>query len=169
MSVERANVTEEIRRLAAEAGVELFRAYGVELAVAPEGWVETDELLLSGVMGFVEEHLSGTCVLAAPKDALMATAPEGARPRDWVGELTNQLVGRLKSKLMGLGLTVAVSTPVVLAGIKLSPLPRGDASPSVYSSPGGRVLVWLEVEVDPAFVWGTPEESLAQEGDFLVF
>jgi hypothetical protein len=169
MSVERADVTAEIRRLAAEAGVELFRAYGVELALAPEGWVETDDLLLSGVMGFVEEHLSGTCVLAAPKDALMATAPEGARPRDWVGELTNQLVGRLKAKLMGLGLTVAVSTPVVLAGLKLSPLPRGDASPSVYASPSGRVLVWLEVEVDPAFVWGTPEESLAAEGDLLVF
>jgi hypothetical protein len=169
MAVEKATVTDEIRRLAAEAGIELFRAYGVELQSAPEGWVETDDLLLSGVMGFVEEHLSGTCVLAAPKDALMATAPQGARPRDWVGELTNQLVGRLKSKLMAHGLTVAVSTPVVLAGLKLSPLPRGDASPTVYASPGGRVLIWLEVEVDPAFVWGEPEEALAQEGDLLVF
>ena len=169
MSVERAEVSTEIRRLAAEAGVELFRAYGVELAPAPEGWIETDDLLLSGVMGFVEEHLSGTCVLASPRDVLMATAPQGARPSDWVGELTNQLVGRLKSKLMAHGLTVAVSTPVVLAGLKLSPLPRGDASPTVYSSPGGRVLIWLEVEVDPSFVWGEPEAGLAQEGDLLVF
>jgi hypothetical protein len=169
MSVERPDVTEEIRRLAAEAGIELFRAYGVELAPAPGGWVETEELWLSGIMGFVEEHLSGTCVLAAPRDAIMATAPGGARPRDWVGELTNQLVGRLKSKLMAHGLTVAVSTPVVLAGIKLSPLPRGDAEPTVYSSPGGRVLIWLEVEVEPEFVWGKPEEGLPQEGDLLVF
>ena len=103
MSVERAEVTQEIRKLAAESGVELFRAYGVELEDAPDGWIETDALLLSGVMGFVEEHLSGTCVLAAPRDALMATAPAGARPRDWVGELTNQLVGRLKAKLMAQG------------------------------------------------------------------
>ncbi|HSU42534.1 MAG TPA: chemotaxis protein CheX [Polyangiaceae bacterium] len=169
MSVERAEVTQEIRRLAAEAGVELFRAYGVELELAPDGWVETDALLLSGVMGFVEEHLSGTCVLAAPRDALMATAPADARPRDWVGELTNQLVGRLKAKLMAHGLTVAVSTPVVLAGIKLSPLPRGDAEPSVYASKNGRVLIWLEVEVDPTFVWGEPEAGLAHEGDLLVF
>jgi hypothetical protein len=169
MSVDRAEVTKEIRKLAAEAGVELFRAYGVELEPAPEGWVETDALLLSGVMGFVEQHVSGTCVLAAPRDALMATAPAEARPRDWVGELTNQLVGRLKAKLMALGLTVGVSTPVVLAGIKLSPLPREDAEPSVYASKDGRILIWLEVEVDPAFVWGEPEAGLAQEGDLLEF
>ena len=151
------------------ACVELLQAYGVEALDAPEEWGTPDEFMLAGVMGFVSERLVGSCLLVGGRDVLMATAPKDARPRDWVGELANQLVGRLKSKLMGLGVTITMNTPVVLSGIRLSPLPRTDVAPKVHRTPLGRLLVWVEVEVDPEFSWGEPQELPATEGELVVF
>jgi hypothetical protein len=167
--LERAAVTNQIQDLAATACIELLHAYGVDAAAAPEGWAAPNEFMLAGVMGFVSERLVGSCLLAGTRDVLMATAPKDARPRDWVGELANQLVGRLKSKLMGLGVTITMNTPVVLSGISLSPLPRTDVPPVVHQTPLGRLLVWVEAEVDPDFSWGEPQELPATEGDLVVF
>lgn len=169
MFIERPEVTEQIQRLAAAAGAELFCAYGVEATPATGGWVETDELLYSGVMGFVGDALRGTCLLAAPAATVLAAAPPDARPRDWVGELANQLVGRLKSKLLARSVTIAMTTPVVLTGVRISPLPRGDVAPAVFDTVTGRVMVWLELEVDGAFRFGSERPLAAGEGDLLVF
>src|SRR5215213_868851 len=128
--MERIGVALQIQELAALAGAELLEAYGVDVVPAKGRWVESDELLYSGVMGFFGETLSGTCLLAAPAATVFASAPKDARPRDWVGELTNQLVGRLKSKLLARGVTIAMTTPVVLSGVRVSPLPRGDMEPA---------------------------------------
>jgi hypothetical protein len=167
--VESGEITSEIRGLAGAACIELMRAYGVEAAATTEEWGPTNEPMLAGVMGFVSEQLVGSCLLAGSKEVLMASAPNDARPRDWVGELANQLVGRLKSKLMGRGLTITLSTPVVLSAISLSPLPRTDTAPTVHQTPLGRLLVWVEVDASPDFDWGPPEDLPAAEGDLVVF
>jgi CheY-specific phosphatase CheX len=169
MFVERSDATQRIQAMAASAASELLDAYGVKLTETVEGWQESDEVVYSGVMGFIGERVRGTLLLAAPKETILATAPEDARPRDWVGELANQLVGRLKSKLMAHGVTVALSTPVVLSGVRLSPLPRSEVLPAVFETTNGRVLVWLEVEVDPEFTLGSLRPLRATEGEFLVF
>lgn len=168
MFVERSEATSTIQSLAAAACVELMEAYGVELTPAG-GWAESDEVMFSGVMGFVGESVRGTCLLAAPQATVEAAAPRNASPRDWVGELANQLVGRLKGKLIARGATIALSTPVVLRGVKLSPLPRTDVQPVVFQSRAGKVLVWLEVEVDEAFRLGEQRALQASEGELLVF
>ncbi|HEX2877753.1 MAG TPA: chemotaxis protein CheX [Polyangiaceae bacterium] len=168
MFVERSEATQAIQALAGAACTELLQAYGVELRPAL-GWTETDEVMLSGVMGFVGDHVRGTCLLAAPQGTIEAAAPEGAATRDWVGELANQLVGRLKAKLMARGATIALSTPVVLRGVKVSPLPRTNVEPVVFESKAGRVLVWLEVEVEKDFQLSEERALQASEGELLVF
>ena len=167
--MERFEVAQQIQKLAALAGAELLEAYGVDSVPAKGGWVENDELLYSGVMGFYGETLSGTCLLAAPAATVLAAAPRDARPRDWVGELTNQLVGRLKSKLLARGVTIAMTTPVVLSGVRISPLPRGDMEPAVFETSTGRALVWLEFEATSAFRFGSERPIAGTEGDLLVF
>jgi CheY-specific phosphatase CheX len=167
--VERSDATRRIQAMAASAASELFDAYGVTPVGTSERWSEIDELFYSGVMGFVGERIRGTCLLAASPATILSTAPVDARARDWVGELANQLVGRLKSKLMQHGVTIALSTPVMLSGLRLSPLPRSEVPPSVFDTPTGRVLVWLEVEVDPEFTLGSLRPLMAAEGEFLVF
>lgn len=168
MFVERSETTRAIQGLAGSACIELMNAYGVELRPT-QGWAESDEVMYSGVMGFVGESVRGTCLLAAPHGTVLAAAPQAASARDWVGELANQLVGRLKAKLMARGATIALSTPVVLRGVKLSPLPRTDVDPVVFESTAGKVLVWLEVEIENDFQLGEERALSAAEGELLVF
>ena len=92
--VERSDATQRIQAMAALAATELLQAYGVKLSPTGEAWAENDELMFSGVMGFIGERVRGTCLLAAPRETILSSAPAEARPRDWVGELANQLVGR---------------------------------------------------------------------------
>ena len=169
MFVERSDTTRAIQALAGSACTELMQAYGVTLAPTERGWTESDEVMFSGVMGFVGEAVRGTCLLAAPQATVDASAPRDASARDWVGELANQLVGRLKAKLMARGATIALSTPVVLRGVKLSPLPRTDVDPVVFTSTAGKVLVWLEVEIEDDFQLGEERALTASEGELLVF
>ena len=168
MFVERTETTRAIQALAGQSCVELLQAYDVPLTPS-EGWAESDEVMFSGVMGFVGDSVRGTCLLAAPQGTVEAAAPKAAGARDWVGELANQLVGRLKAKLMARGATIALSTPVVLRGVKLSPLPRTDVEPVVFDSPAGKVLVWLEVEIEADFQLGQERALAASEGELLVF
>lgn len=168
MFVERSEITRAIQALAGSACVELLQAYGVMLSPT-QGWAESDEVMFSGVMGFVGESVRGTCLLAAPQGTVQAAAPQDAHARDWVGELANQLVGRLKAKLMARGATIALSTPVVLCGVRLSPLPRTDVEPIVFDSPSGKVMVWLEVEIEKDFKLGEERALTANEGELLVF
>ena len=168
MFVERSETTRAIQALAGAACTELMQAYGVTLNPTL-GWAESDEVMFSGVMGFVGESVRGTCLLAAPQGTVEDAAPKGASARDWVGELANQLVGRLKAKLMARGATIALSTPVVLRGVRLSPLPRTDVAPVVFESTAGKVLVWLEVEIENDFQLGEERALKASEGELLVF
>jgi CheY-specific phosphatase CheX len=169
MFVERLETTRAIQDMAAAACTELMDAYGVRLAPSQGGWPESEDVMFSGVMGFVGESVRGTCLLAAAQATVEAAAPKNAAARDWVGELANQLVGRLKAKLMARGATIALSTPVVLRGVKLSPLPRTDVAPVVFESVAGRVLVWLEVEIKDDFQFGEQRALAASEGELLVF
>jgi len=168
MFVERSETTRVIQALAGSACVELMQAYGVQLSPS-QTWAESDEVMFSGVMGFVGDRVRGTCLLAAPQGTVEAAAPKDASARDWVGELANQLVGRLKAKLLARGATIALSTPVVLRGVKLSPLPRTDVAPVVFESAAGKVLVWLEVEIEDGFQLGEERALKASEGELLVF
>jgi hypothetical protein len=159
MFVERSETTRAMQALAGAACVELMQAYGVQLSPRL-GWAESDQVMFSGVMGFVGDAVRGTCVLVAPLATIEAAAPKDAGARDWVGELANQLVGRLKAKLMARGATIAM---------KLSPLPRTDVEPVVFESRAGDVLVWLEVEIEDDFQLGEERALKATEGELLVF
>jgi CheY-specific phosphatase CheX len=163
-------VSATMGELAASACAELFDAYGVKLERSPAVWNESEERRLCGVIGFVGRRVRGTCLLAANYEPLEESCPPEGRVRDWIGELANQLLGRLKSKLLTRGLEVALTTPIVIAGVKLEPLPRGNLEPIVFRATKGNVLVWVEVEAEAGLEIGA--ESVARvggEGDILLF
>jgi hypothetical protein len=170
MFIENESLSVRMGGLAANACEELFRAYGVELTATGDRWQLSDEPVLSGVMGFVGLHLRGTCLLAGADGPLAATCPEGGRTRDWIGELTNQLVGRLKTKLLTRGVEVALTTPIILSGARLQPVPRGPLLPTVFSSNSGFVLVWVESEAVGGLKLGSENPQPQRgEGDILMF
>jgi hypothetical protein len=170
MMSENDDVALHIAELGQSACFELFSAYGVTLQAPTRVWTDTDDRLLSGVIGFVGPRVRGTCLLAGGEAPLGDSCPEGGRLRDWVGELTNQLVGRLKSKLLARGVEIALTTPIVLSGVRLKPLPRGRLEPAVMNAKSGPILIWTEVETDTEFAFGAEQAGLTgHEGAVLLF
>lgn len=156
--------------LTAGCCVDLFAAYGVSLSPSRSEFIESDEVLLSGVIGFFSPDLRGTCLLVGNRSPLELSSPQKDHTRDWVGELTNQLVGRLKRKFLGYGLEVALTTPVVLSGVHLRPMPRRDLVPRVFGTDSGSIMIWVEVEAEPGFALGPAVSgAISEEGDVLMF
>ena len=169
MFVEDDQLAAQIADLTAICCVELFAAYGVTLTSRATEFIDSEELLLSGVIGFIGPALRGTCLLVANRAPIELSSPQKDLTRDWVGELTNQLVGRLKRKFLGFGLEVALTTPVVLSGLHLRPMPRGKLSPRTFSTESGSIMVWLEVEAEPGFELGPAvSDSISAEGEVLM-
>lgn len=170
MFLEDDHLASEIADLTGKCCVELFAAYGVALNSNASEFIVSEEVLLSGVIGFVGPTLRGTCLLVGNRSPIELSSPQKQHTRDWVGELTNQLVGRLKRKFLGFGLEVALTTPVVLSGLHLRPMPRGKLSPRVFSTESGSIMIWVEVEAERGFELGPAiSDSTSAEGDVLMF
>jgi hypothetical protein len=142
-----------ITALTADACVALWQDYGVTLTpTALDVSATAEEALLFGVIGFVGDSLRATCLLGAHERLIQASGRTSNQPRDWIAELSNQLVGRVKMRLLGSGISVKLTTPLALSGVRLKPLPRIAQAPVTFDSGSGIVVVWLELETEPDFV-----------------
>jgi CheY-specific phosphatase CheX len=160
---------ERITSMTARACVELLKDYGVIMAPGNMMWeASLREPVFFGVIGFVGTGVRGTCLLGAQQRLVEASSRAGNRPRDWVAELTNQLMGRLKMKLLTCGVSVKMTTPLALSGVQLTPLPRLGEEPQAFTSERGSALVWLELETEDGFVLEEEQPLSVQPGD-LVF
>lgn len=154
---------------------ELFSAYGLE--VQPRGRNEfpsPEQLVHCGVMGFGGRELRGALVLAATREPLEHTNPGAATLQgDWMCELANQLMGRVKNRLLTLGVEIHLATPAGLSGENLAPSPAMLRSPQVFAAANGFVCVWIDCEMAEGFELPTaisPEaEAPMLEGDALLF
>lgn len=155
--------------LAGQAWIELMADYGVPLTKIDPGWeTRTDEAVLFGVIGFGGRGVRATCLLGAEGGLVEASCRVSGRPRDWIAELANQLIGRAKMKLVSHGLTVTMTTPLALSGVRVTPLPRCGGEPMAFASPRGHALLWLEIETDEDLVL-TPSQPLSVGPGDLVF
>ena len=168
-----------LEQVAAEACEGLFSRYGVAVHRTPdhEDPVSPDFLLCS-VIGFTGRDVRGTLVLALTEDLsglsnpLGGSAPAVSRPqRDWVGELSNQLLGQIKIALLRWGIEIYVNLPAVLLGQHLAPLPRNQLRPLKFALAKGAAAVWLEAEARPGLKIeaSQPEEQGPLAGDTLLF
>lgn len=139
--------------LAAEATASLFAAYG--LKVERDGPLPLKSMLtrpLVSIIGFSSDLLSGSLILALPLAVAAGTLPvPDASLADWSGELANQLLGRLKTKLLHYQVTINMGLPVVVAGgeITLVTMPRQITRHYSFSSGLGNVLIRLDMELSP--------------------
>jgi hypothetical protein len=164
-----AAVQELLEQLAEEACIGLFDAYGLRLTRVEHNQIE--EVSLTGVIGFTGPGMWGMCLLAADKEPLRASNPTPGSLRDWMAELSNQLAGRLKHKLIARGSIVYITTPIVLRGARIEPLPRRHLTPRWFKGGGGSLSLWVEVETAPDFKLDKNafDEDAANEGDALLF
>jgi CheY-specific phosphatase CheX len=126
-------MNEEDRATLAALVVELCRqtlAPGGEpfevVIVDPAPAVDPESTVVASV-GLADPDMKGALAVVAPLSFLRATYPiqESAATAnnedlaDWAGELTNQLLGRLKNRLAPFGLNFSIGSPVVIKGAHL--------------------------------------------------
>lgn len=157
-----------VENLAEEACLSLFDAYGVQLQRKQLANVAGDHSL-TGIIGFTGQGITGMCLVAASEGPLLASNPAGGKLRDWVAELSNQLAGRLKHKLLAQGVEVYITTPIVLRATRIEPLPRRNLQPRTFEAVGGDVALWVEVETAPDFSFAENVEVPVGEGEALLF
>jgi CheY-specific phosphatase CheX len=176
----------ELRRFFEEVTVaaceDLFGRYGVTVRRADESDDPiSPEFFLCSVIGFTGRDVRGTLVLALTEELSGLSNPvTGANPsatadrliqRDWVGELSNQLLGQIKIDLLRRGVEIYVNLPAVLQGQHLAPLPRTQLKPLKFTLANGAAAVWIELEpregfkVEPA----TRADEGPAPGDTLLF
>jgi len=161
---------------------DLFSRYGVPVRRAPDEQAPVSpDFFLCSVIGFTGRDLRGTLVLALteelsglsnPLSGAAAGAPADKRTqRDWVGELSNQLLGRIKLDLLRSGVEIYLNLPALLLGQHLAPLPRTELKPLKFTLAKGAAAVWVELETRPGFKIDTTQrdDQGPAAGDALLF
>lgn len=131
---------------------------------------------ITAILGFAGSGIAGSVALCTSSECLQSLAELGhsTTSEDWLGELSNQLLGRYKRRLSPHGASFSLGTPLVVRGDRLRLATRiaQRRTVAVYlDSTIGRVEVWLEVEFRNGFEL-EPEpkdDGTLIEGEALLF
>lgn len=123
----------------------------------------------AGVVGFVGAELRGMFIVGVGGQSLRAMRAE--LYDDWIGELANQLAGRVKNQLWRFGLTYHFTPPIMLRGDRLAVAAQEAQLCVSYSCASGQCRVWASLEVLRPVALAEPEEAEAgvAEGDLVLF
>ncbi len=116
-----------LRKHLLECARDIFAAYSVSFGEElPEGTApESREGKLAAVIGFTGESMRGALAFVASEKLLRVLypipnqQPSEAEVADWAGEFVNQLLGRLRNRLLPRGVEIHVSMPKVMAAAHL--------------------------------------------------
>ena len=91
--------------------------------------------------------------------------------RDLMRELTNQLAGRIKNRLLNFALMLTVGVPTVLSGQALErQRPRRDTEVVyLFRTLRGEIVVTLDLIIDPTALNYSGTNRVAKEGEFIAF
>ena len=91
--------------------------------------------------------------------------------RDLLRELTNQLAGRVKNRLLNFALMLSIGVPSVLSGQALErQRPRRDTEVVyLFRTLRGEIVVTLDIHIDPGALDYSGTSRVAKEGDFIAF
>jgi len=162
-------------QVASAACQELFSRYGVMVRRADDtDQPVSPDFLLCSVIGFTGRDVRGTLVLALTEELSGLSNPTShsqTTQRDWVGELSNQLLGRIKMELLKRGVEIYLNLPAVLLGQHLAPLPRSQLKPLKFALANGAAAVWIELDARPGFKIEAAEagDPGPAAGDALLF
>ena len=160
-----------INDLVQQSCIDLFSYFDVSIGPEVVAGVATKDIALCGVIGFTGIDMRGSLMLACSLEPLQRTHPGGtASLRDWLAELTNQLLGRVKNHLARMGAEFHCSTPVVLGGERIAPI-ESQSLGHLFTIDGGVVSVWFDAIVRPELVLSAVplEGAVVSEGETLLF
>jgi CheY-specific phosphatase CheX len=187
-------LTDLLSDLARIAVSDVFQSYGVRLTRRP-GPAPTPalvdaaakgEAIVASVVGFNGADFRGTALLATTFELAASARPPAQRKtalsttsaadwifvRDWVGELCNQTLGRIKNRVSRYGVAFDVAPPAAFSGSALTfALPKSPVAHS-FAFDAGDHTVWMCLDAihDPLRrVTAASEDATAAEGKLVVF
>ena len=157
--------------------VELLQTYGV--SVAPRSRTVQDSSTVRheviGIISFDAPGIGGRLTLAMP-EAVFASMSRGRTPSttlaDWTREATNQLMGRIKNRLLQFQVRLRTHIPTVLSGAALERQQLGRGSPQIaynFSALRGDVVVTVDPSVANAMLDYSNASIVVQEGELILF
>ncbi len=161
------DLKKQIEAVVSECCVELFSHYGV--AIRPTERSDSN-LAFCAIIGFTGNDMSGSLLVACSREPLTLAGENVRNIHDWLAELANQMLGRIKNRLLGLGTVIYATTPIILRGEHLAPL--GDQPRSqLFFANGGVLSVWFDVDLlSNLELATTPDVSASvREGETLLF
>src|ERR1700676_1423335 len=119
----------------------LLSAYGLTVTIQKQGAGTSacNKASYVSVLGASGEGIRLSSILKIDRDLVISMNPLGSanlsQPdlEDWCLELNNQLVGRVKNKLLGYGRVVIVGLPVLLTGTDVSAVTPPNSEVHQYS------------------------------------
>lgn len=162
--------------IVANATVELFAASEVKLVAAST----TPALDRVAVIGFGGGGLRGSLGLGVSAGLLDQLVGPGGEPDagasrrdDWLAEMANQLLGRVKNRLLRHGVTIAIALPMVLRGLRVEIVGSSkELWTYPFEAPAGVLCVWIDVVADPEFALAPSSDEgleIPSEGDVILF
>jgi CheY-specific phosphatase CheX len=153
--------------------VELLHDIGAEFTLTPHtDWLPDT----AAIIGYAGEGVAGSLCLSTSHDCLTELAKLGntQMSEDWLGELSNQLLGRVKRRLAPHGASFSLGTPVVITGERLrltQNIRKNKALLVCLESKIGRVEIWFEIEFRGGFLLceQPKEDGSLIEGEALLF
>jgi CheY-specific phosphatase CheX len=173
---------EEVRQVVTEACVDMLGACGLPVGkIAAGRLVALSEHDLAGFIGFTG-RVRGSLIMAASSRIFSATFPTmpGSRSPDpddlldWVGEMANQTLGRIKRRFCERGLDFDTSTPTAVKGRHLGArTPTRDGIIDLVLTAGDELVSICFELVPPAngpiFQGAVEAIPCSQEGDLVLF
>lgn len=160
-------------RVVAENCHKLFADYELKIrAREPGDPLDVERFLLCGVIGFTSKKMRGALALATTEEPLELTNHTKTTHRDWICELANQLLGRVKNQLLMRGIEIFPSIPFALRGDHLSPVIQQGLVSELFTAERGVICVWVDCEFDDDFTLPETGECATPplpEGDLLLF
>lgn len=118
--------------------------------------------------------MTGTITLSVPLAIFAGSQRDGGRRpsgADWIRELTNQLMGRIKKRLTQLQVVLQTSLPWVPSPEALQRWQMGSQAASVYEfrTLRGEIVVLVDGNINYSALAYTGAMELANEGDIILF
>jgi hypothetical protein len=174
MADDAANHRQIFTRITLESTRKLFEDLGVQMRerAGLQGTGATP-MVYGGVIELTGRGVRGRVTLASSNEPLASTKPvSNGGDREWLAELTNQLMGRIKNQLLLYAVEVTFGSPVTLRGEHLAARERGKDPPLVFEGGGGFIQVWLDLTLDRSFqMRDRPDPKLGgpEQGRIVLF
>lgn len=135
----------------------------------------------SGVIGFTGSQITGSLVVACQDGLLNATHPNLSMGMpvakddlvDWLGEITNQILGRIKNLSLEYGVGFSLASPSVVKGESLAIPKQGKTAICSLTFDTGehQFSIFFAAQIDPNFNFDTAVKSIktVAEGESMLF